>query len=139
MPLTWIREGEWRKARAWLMLRPNDSKSIYNLKLIKDKLSALPPPVSAAGEYWRHAERASWNVLNVKALPTPSRYQVNFQGYWFGLMGIYFGPNIGELSAAVTLENDKTIVALREGDDIHCDISLAFSVMPPISRTCIFQ
>ncbi|HAO4639864.1 TPA: tetratricopeptide repeat protein, partial [Salmonella enterica] len=26
--LTWIREGEWRKARAWLMLRPNDSKSI---------------------------------------------------------------------------------------------------------------
>lgn len=44
--LTWIREGEWRKARAWLTLRPNDSKSIYNLKLIKDKLSALPPPVS---------------------------------------------------------------------------------------------
>lgn len=42
--LTWIREGEWRKARAWLMLRPNDNKSIYNLKLIKDKLSALPPP-----------------------------------------------------------------------------------------------
>ncbi|EDB8562419.1 tetratricopeptide repeat protein, partial [Salmonella enterica subsp. enterica serovar Kentucky] len=64
---------------------------------------------------------------SVKALPTPSRYQVNFQGYWFGLMGIYFGPNIGEFSAAVTLENDKTIVALREGGDIHCDISLAFS------------
>lgn len=125
--LTWIREGEWRKARAWLMLRPNDSKSIYNLKLIKDKQSALPPPVFAAGEYWRYAGRASWNVLSVKALPTPSRYQVNFQGYWFGLMGIYFGPNIGELSATVTLENDKTIVALREGDDIHCDISLAFS------------
>ncbi len=127
MALTWIREGEWRKARAWLMLRPNDSKSIYNLKLIKDKLSALPPPVFAAGEYWRYAGRASRNVLSVKALPTPSRYQVNFQGYWFGLMGIYFGPNIGEFSATVTLENDKTIVALREGDDIHCDISLAFS------------
>ncbi|HCG4861233.1 TPA: tetratricopeptide repeat protein, partial [Salmonella enterica subsp. enterica serovar Typhi str. AG3] len=61
--LTWIREGEWRKARAWLMLRPNDSKSIYNLKLIKDKLSVLPPPVSTAGEYWRYAGRASWNVL----------------------------------------------------------------------------
>ncbi|MGK7293986.1 tetratricopeptide repeat protein, partial [Salmonella enterica] len=75
---------------AWLMLRPNDSKSIYNLKLIKDKQSALPPPVFAAGEYWRYAGRASWNVLSVKALPTPSRYQVNFQGYWFGLMGIYF-------------------------------------------------
>ncbi len=45
-------------------------------------------------------------------------------------MGIYFGPNIGEFSATVTLENDKTIVALREGDDIHCDISLAFLVKP---------
>ncbi|SQH39965.1 putative exported protein [Salmonella enterica] len=42
-------------------------------------------------------------------------------------MGIYFAPNIGEFSAAVTLKNDKTIVALREGDDIYCDISLVFS------------
>ncbi len=60
-----IREGEWRKARARLMLRPNDSKSIYNLKLIKDKLSALPPPsVLRRGEYWRYAGRASRNVLS---------------------------------------------------------------------------
>lgn len=125
--LTWIREGEWRKARAWLMIRPNDSKSVYNLGLIKDKLAAMPLPASAAGEYWRYAGRASWNVLIVKELPKPSRYQVDFQGYYFGLMGLYAGPNMGEFSEAVTLANNNAVVALREGDYIHCDISLAFS------------
>lgn len=125
--LTWIREGEWRKARAWLMIMPNDKKSVYNLGLIKDKLAALPPPASATGEYWRYSGRAAWNVLTVKALSQPSRYQIDFQGYYFGLMGSYFGPNIGEFSEAVTLENGKGVVALREEDYILCDISLAFS------------
>lgn len=125
--LTWMREGEWRKARAWLMIRPDNSKSIYNLALIKDKLTALPLPVSVAGEYWRYAGRASWNVLTIKTLPQPSRFQVDFQGYYFGLMGSYYGPNMGEFSEAVTLENNNAVVALREGDYIHCDISLTFS------------
>ena len=125
--LTWIREGQWRKARAWLMIRPNDSKSVYNLGLIKDKLAAMPQPVSAAGEYWRYAGRASWNVLTLKTLPQSSQYYVDFQGYYFGLMGMYAGPNMGEFSETVTLNNNHAVVALREGDVIHCNISLAFS------------
>ncbi|MEE7532939.1 hypothetical protein SB6421_00450 [Klebsiella huaxiensis] len=125
--LTWMREGQWRKARAWLMIRPDDSKSIYNLGLIKDRLAALPPPASAAGEYWNYSGRASWSVLTIKTLPQPSRFQVDFQGYYFGMMGVYVGPNIGEFSESILLENGKGVVALREGDYIRCDIALTFS------------
>ncbi len=68
------------------------SKSIYNLKLIKDKLSALPPPVLRRGT-GAGAGRAR-NVLSVKALPTPSRYQVNFSGLLVRFNVIY-RPHIG--------------------------------------------
>jgi hypothetical protein len=125
--LTLIREGEWRKARAWLMIKPNDSKSVYNLGLIKDKLAALPPPVSAAGEYWCYTGLATWKTLTMKTLPQPAHYQIDFQGYYFGLMGIYYGPNLGEFSEEVMLENNTSVVAIREGDYIRCDISLTFS------------
>lgn len=124
--LTWIRQGEWRKARAWLMLTPDDEKSVYNLALIKDKLDALSQS-GPAGEYWRYAGLASWNVLQVKPAAKKADYQIDFQGYYMGLMGLYSGPNMGEFSERVTIQDDKAIVAIREGDYLHCDISLTFS------------
>lgn len=57
--LTWMRQGEWRKAQAWLTINPNDAKSIYNLGLIKEKLAALPKSDSPAGEYWNYAGLAT--------------------------------------------------------------------------------
>ncbi len=125
--LTWMRQGEWRKARAWLMISPDDAKSVYNLSLIKDKLAALPAPNSVAGEYWQYVGMASWSTLIVKPVKKTSDYQIDFQGYYFGLMGLYSGPNMGEFSEKVTLKNNKGVVAIREGDDIHCDIPLSFS------------
>ena len=122
--LTWMREGQWRKAQAWLMINPNDAKSVYNLGLIKDKLAALPKNDSPAGEYWNYAGLASWETLVIKPTEHKSDYQVDFQGYYFGMMALYYGPNMGEFSELVTLKNDKGVIALREGDYIHCDISL---------------
>lgn len=124
--LIWICEGEWCKVCVWLMLRLNDSKLIYNLKLIKDKLLVLLLLVFVVGEYWCYVGCVFWNVFSVKVLFILLCYQVNFQGYWFGLMGIYFGFNIGEFFVMVMLENDKIIVVFWEGDDIYCDILLVF-------------
>lgn len=64
--LTWMRQGEWRKAQARLTINPNDAKSIYNLGLIKEKLAALPKSDSPAGEYWNYAGLATWETLIVK-------------------------------------------------------------------------
>ncbi|MDA8479610.1 tetratricopeptide repeat protein [Citrobacter sp. Awk 4] len=125
--LTWMREGEWRKARAWLMIKPDDRKSVYNLGLIKDNLAALPVPSTAAGEYWNYVGLGTWETLTIKPLENKSDYQVDFQGYYFGMMAIYYGPNMGEFSEKVTLKNNAGVIALREGDYIHCDISLTVS------------
>lgn len=122
--LTWMREGQWRKAQAWLMINPNDAKSVYNLGLIKDKLAALPKNDSAAGEYWKYAGLANWKTLNVKSTKNKSDYQVDFQGYYFGMMALYYGPNTGEFSEIVTLKNNKGVIALREDEYTHCNISL---------------
>lgn len=125
--LTWMREGEWRKARAWLMIKPDDRKSVYNLGLIKDKLAALPAPSTAAGEYWNYAGMGTWETLIIKPLKNKSDFQVDFQGYYLGMMAIYYGPNMGEFSEKVTLKDNAGVIALREGDYIHCDISLTVS------------
>lgn len=126
--LTLMRQGEWRKARAWLMLRPEDARSVYNLGLIKDKLAALPKPVSASGEYWSYAGLASWQTISIKPWQKKSDYYIDFSGYSFGAMGLYYGPNTGDFSEKVTFKNNKGVITLKEeGIDIRCDISLVIS------------
>lgn len=125
--LTFIREGEYRKAQAWLQIMPDDQKSQYNLSRIQDKLLALPKPTSAAGEYWQYAGRGEWEVLTLKAEGN-DRYQADWAGYSFGLMGLYYGPNIGEFSEKVTFKENKGDINLHDDEDIaHCTISLTLS------------
>ncbi|HCT5521253.1 TPA: tetratricopeptide repeat protein [Klebsiella aerogenes] len=122
--LTLMREKQWRKARAWLLIRPDDRKSVYNLALIKDQLAALPRPHNASGEYWQYAGRASWNTLSLIKQQKPNTFQADFQGYYFGLMSAYYGPNMGEFSAPVVLKNGKGEIAIDEDNEINCTISL---------------
>ncbi|MHB9327208.1 tetratricopeptide repeat protein [Phytobacter ursingii] len=123
--LTLIRLGDYRKASAWLSIAPDDPKSIYNLGLIKDKLAALPVPASPAGVYWQYAGMGAWNTLTLKAEKTANFYKADFEGYYFGMMGLWSGPNMGEFSEPVQLKENKGVIALRDEDYIHCDISLA--------------
>jgi hypothetical protein len=112
------------------MINPNDAKSAYNQGLIKDKLAALPKNDSAAGEYWKYVGLANWKTLNVKSKKNKSDYLVDFQGYYFGMMALYYGPNAGygpntsEFSAIVTMKNNKGVIALGEDEYTHCNISL---------------
>jgi tetratricopeptide (TPR) repeat protein len=126
--LTWIRQGEYRKAQAWLAIMPDDKKSKYNLALIQDKLNTLPKPTSPAGEYWLYAGRSTFQILTLKPL-TNHTYQADWQGASFGLMGLYSGPNIGEFSEVVALQNGKGDIAIREiNDDKPCILALAQSL-----------
>jgi hypothetical protein len=56
---------------------------------------------------------------------TANFYKADFEGYYFGMMGLWSGPNMGEFSEPVQLKENKGVIALREDDYIHCDISLA--------------
>lgn len=122
--LTLIKQKAYRKAQAWLMLMPKDPKSVYNLGLIKDKLAALPTSSSPVGEYWQYSGGASWNTLTLKAGKTADEYQADYMGYYFGLTGAWMGPNTGEFSAPVRLNQGKGVIAVRDGNIAHCDIAL---------------
>ncbi|WP_312950532.1 tetratricopeptide repeat protein [Superficieibacter sp.] len=122
--LTLIRQKNYREAQAWLMLMPKDPKSAYNLGMIKDKLAALPPATSPAGEYWQYAGGSAWNTLTLKAGKSAGEYQADYMGYYFGIMGAWNGPNTGEFSAPVRLKDGKGVIAVRDGAIANCDIAL---------------
>lgn len=124
--LTLMREGDYRKAQAWLSIMPENKKSVYNLALIKEKLAALPKPTSAAGEYWQYAGRGEWEVLTLKPADKES-WQADWSGLYFGMMGLYYGPNIGEFSQKVSLNEGKGVIHLREEDIADCKISLSLA------------
>lgn len=122
-----IHMGEYRRAQAWLTLAPQDSKSRYNLEQIKEKLAASPFPDTPAGEWWQYAGRGIWERIRVTSAGE-GKIGVDFEGYTFGLMGVYSGPNMGQFSAKnVPLQDNNATVSLREDDGVNCDIHLHFT------------
>lgn len=124
--LTWIRQGEYRKAQAWLEIMPEDKKSVYNMSRIQDKLQALPKPTSPAGEYWQYAGRGIWEVLTLKP-EGKETYLADWAGYYFGIMGMYYGPNLGEFTETVSIKGGKGTIRIHEEGISECKISLDLS------------
>ncbi|MFS7357429.1 tetratricopeptide repeat protein [Rahnella inusitata] len=126
--LTYIRQGNYRKAKAWLMLAPADKKSQYNLSQIQPKLDALPKPESAAGEYWQYAGYGSWNLVDVKA--EEAQFKIDFSGQYMGQMSLYYGPNIGEFSVVTAIKDNHAVY--HEADDAsagegQCTVEMNFA------------
>ncbi|WP_338576821.1 tetratricopeptide repeat protein [Erwinia sp. E_sp_B04_9] len=127
--LTLIRQGQYSKARAWLMIQEQDAKSQYNLNLIKEKLAALPAPAGPEGEYWQYAGRGMWNSYVIKK--AGKKYTLNFDGVYAGLMAMYYGPNIGSLQGDVAIADNQGV--FHQGSETsaesesQCDISLTFT------------
>src|SRR5471030_2964560 len=126
--LTYIRQGQFRKAKAWLMLAPNDKKSQFNLSQIQPQLDALPAAESVAGQYWQYAGYGSWNEVDVKA--EEAQFRIDFSGMYMGLMSLYYGPNTGEFSVVTAVKEGKA--EYREADDKNagggqCVVNLDFA------------
>ncbi|PWE39303.1 tetratricopeptide repeat protein [Pseudomonas prosekii] len=118
--LTYIHEGNYLKARAWLSILPDDKKSIFNLGKISAEVNkALAKlPTKTEGQYWQYAGASLWNSMTIE--PQGKRYKIDFQGYSAGLMAMYSGPNIGEFSALVEINNGKAHYAMSADDDGDC-------------------
>lgn len=126
--LTYIKQGDLMKAKAWLMLAPADKKSQYNLSLIQPKLDAMPPSQSPAGLYWQYAGFGSWNLLEVKA--EEAQFKIDFSGLYMGQMSLYYGPNIGEFSVVTAIKDNHAVY--HETDDAsagggECSVEMNFA------------
>lgn len=127
--LTLIRQGQYGKARAWLMIQEQDAKSQYNLHLIKEKLAAIPAPTGPEGEYWQYAGRGMWNSYVIKK--AGKMYHLSFDGVAPGLMAMYYGPNLGSLQGDVAIADNQGVY--QQGDetsvesDGQCKVGLTFT------------
>ncbi|WP_237886551.1 hypothetical protein [Pseudomonas sp. PGPR40] len=66
--LTYIHEGNYLKARAWLSILPDDKKSIFNLGKIGGEIENSLEKLSnqREGQYWQYAGAALWNSMTIK-------------------------------------------------------------------------
>ncbi|RYY79324.1 MAG: tetratricopeptide repeat protein [Moraxellaceae bacterium] len=129
--LTYIRQKDYLKARAWLMINADDKKSQYNLNLIKDelaKLDASRPSKSPVGEYWQYAGNGAWNIVGVKQKGT--QYQISFSGLYMGMMSMYYGPNMGEFTTLSPIKNGRAVWKESETEGLAagegCIVEMAF-------------
>lgn len=129
--LTYIKQKNYLKARAWLMINPDDKKSQYNIDLIKNKLAKLDTSnqsKSPVGEYWQYAGNGAWNVVGVKQKGT--QYQISFSGLYMGMMSMYYGPNMGEFTTLSPIKNGRAIWKESETEGLAagegCTVTMAF-------------
>ena len=123
--LALIHAGELLKARAYLALAPQDSKSRHNLKLLQERLAKRAPLTGPGGVYWQYAGRGVWNEVEVK--PQDGRWLISYSGYYMPQMGLYYGPNMGEFTQTLPIEHGKAVYRQREPEDVMaCDVAMQF-------------
>lgn len=124
--LALMHAGELLKARAYLELAPQDSKSQHNLKLLQQRLAKQPPSKGPGGVYWQYAGRGVWSEVEVK--PQDGRWLIDYSGYYMPQMGLYYGPNMGEFAEVLPIEQGKALYRQREPEDaIACDVAIQFT------------
>lgn len=123
--LALIHAGKLLKARAYLELAPQDSKSQHNLKLLQERLAKRTPPIGPGGVYWQYAGRGVWSEVEVK--PQDGRWLIVYSGYYMPQMGLYYGPNMGEFTQTLPIEHGKAVYRQREPEDVMaCDVAMQF-------------
>ncbi|RZF56767.1 hypothetical protein EXE30_00460 [Acinetobacter halotolerans] len=101
--LSYAKLGKPQWARVWFLRNKDTKTSQYNLKqLPKPKLST-----DLQGIYVRANGFGQWDYITVKK--QQNRYLVDFEGYYFGLRGLIYGPNLGsfETNMPITAKQAK--------------------------------
>ena len=123
--LALMHADELLKARAYLELAPQDSKSQHNLKLLQERLAKRTPPIGPGGVYWQYAGRGVWSEVEVK--PQDGRWLIVYSGYYMPQMGLYYGPHMGEFTQTLPIEHGKAVYRQREPEDVMaCDVAMQF-------------
>jgi hypothetical protein len=104
--LTYIHQGEYLKANFWFSLLKEDKKSIYNREKYKAQIEKAEKELegSYVGEYWGYSGKAMLDSIVITK--KGDQYNIFYDGYYVPRYFMYYGPNMGEFSADVTIENN---------------------------------
>ncbi|MDA9003943.1 tetratricopeptide repeat protein [bacterium] len=126
--LTYIHEGKYLKAKAWLDVQSKNNKSIFNHNKVKDEIEISIKNYSNTpeGRYWLYAGKSLWNEFTINK--KNESYEFNFEGYHAGLMTMYYGPNIGSFSALLNINNSEAHFDMTEEGDADFDCEYKFTI-----------
>ncbi|MBT9432076.1 tetratricopeptide repeat protein [Candidatus Sodalis endolongispinus] len=105
--LALLQAGEPLKARAWLLRMPEGDARREALEEIAPIVDRLQPALAASpmGTYWRYAGKGVWSTLSV--MPEGESWRIRFSGYYMPLMGLYYGPNMGQFSTVTAIDHQQ--------------------------------
>ncbi|ESK53810.1 hypothetical protein [Acinetobacter tjernbergiae] len=113
--LSYAKLGKPQWARVWFLRDAESKTSQYNLK-------QLPKPKIAAdlqGTYVRANGFGQWDYITVTK--QQHQYRINFEGYYFGIRGLIYGPNLGEFDTNMPITAKQANYRYED-----CQIKLQF-------------
>ena len=124
--LTYIHQGEYLKADAWLGLSNKDKKSIYNRKKYKVQIDKAKKELegSYVGEYWRYSGKALWDSIVVEK--SGDGYTITYDGYYVPQHFMYYGPNLGSFVAEVAIKNNHARYVQDSKEYTNCTFDFTF-------------
>ena len=121
--LSYAKLGKSQWARVWF-LRDKDSKtSQYNLKqLAKPQISK-----DLQGTYVRANGFGQWDYIKISK--KQNKYQIAFDGYYFGIRGLIYGPNMGQFETTMLITAKQANYRYED-----CQIKLQFANDPNLGQ-----
>lgn len=113
--LSYAKLGKPQWARVWFLRNKDTKTSQYNLK-------QLPKPQISKdlqGTYVRANGFGQWDYITIKK--QQNRYLIDFEGYYFGLRGLIYGPNLGSFETNMPITAKQANYRYED-----CQINLQF-------------
>ncbi len=113
--LSYAKLGKPQWARVWFLRNKDSKTSQYNLK-------QLPKPQitkDLQGTYVRANGFGQWDYIKVSK--KQNKYEIDFDGYYFGLRGLIYGPNMGQFDTNMPVTSKQASYRYED-----CTIKLQF-------------
>lgn len=125
--LTYLHEGEFLKANAWLQLEPEDSKSVYNFSKYRAEIEQAQQEslTTVTGTYWLYEGLSIWSTINIRK--QKGKYEFSFSGSAITRMTPYYGPNLGNLSKTIKIKGRQELVKINASRVGSCKYTLSFN------------
>lgn len=126
--LTYAKLGKPLWARAWFLRNPDSKMSQFNLS----QLPKMQQSTSLVGTYVAKNGFGQWDTITVKKLK--NAYQIEFEGYYFGLRGLIYGPNLGSFDTQMPLQQKKVVYRYED-----CQIKLNFATNAKLGQKIVVE
>lgn len=114
--LSYAKLGKPQWAKVWFLRDKESKTSQYNLKQIaKSQISK-----DLQGTYVRANGFGQWDYIKISK--KQNKYQIAFDGYYFGIRGLIYGPNMGQFETTMPITAKQANYHYED-----CQIKLQFT------------